>query len=312
MKGKGRMTDNLGHDDRAYHEYLQYQVYAEDLSLNFPQSHLSLRISEPDLNATLHLTSQSENMPDLGHDADGVDGLDDPNPSPDFDFDPSIEEKLLKQVKSDLVVLHMKKVTQEDGNTIVICNYCKKSCRLESLSDYLSAYYEQGLKIHYDVDMCYARVKKLLYELYDEYLRVYGPSLNIDVPQTQNVSRSSSSSGFISLGYNFLSKKTKKLRGSSSSSSITYFELESYLSTFFEFIEDTEIKQFDILHWWNEHERYFPILAMIANTVLSTPVQYRWEYFRPNTFLYESEITSDASLCRRLDEDTISATRNRS
>ncbi|KAK3229593.1 hypothetical protein Dsin_001474 [Dipteronia sinensis] len=172
-------------------------------------------------------------MPDLGHDGDEPD----PNPHQDFDFDfdPQIEEKLPKQVKSNLFILHMKKVTQEDGSTVVICNYCKKvfKCyksggygtyrkhitnshpdgqpksssqaqipRLESLPDYLSVYYEQGLKIDYDVDMCCARVKTLLYDLYDEYLRVYGPSLNIDVPQTQNVSRSSSSSsGFFNLGY---------------------------------------------------------------------------------------------------------------
>ncbi|KAK3199409.1 hypothetical protein Dsin_022824 [Dipteronia sinensis] len=73
-------------------------------------------------------------------------------------------------------------------------------------------------------------------------------------------------------GIIFYPKKTKKLRGSSSSSSTTYFELESYLSTSFEFIEDTEVKQFDILHWWNEHERYFPILVIIAKNILSTPV----------------------------------------
>ncbi|KAK3198404.1 hypothetical protein Dsin_021819 [Dipteronia sinensis] len=59
---------------------------------------------------------------------------------------------------------------------------------------------------------------------------------------------------------------------SSSSSSTTYSELESYLSTSFGFIEDTEDKKFNILHWWKEHERYFPILAMIAKQILSTPV----------------------------------------
>ncbi|KAK3195654.1 hypothetical protein Dsin_026964 [Dipteronia sinensis] len=73
-------------------------------------------------------------------------------------------------------------------------------------------------------------------------------------------------------GNNLLSKKTKKLRGSFSSSSTTYSELESYLSTSFEFIEDTEVKKFDIIHWWNEHEMYFPILAMIAKQIISTPV----------------------------------------
>ncbi|KAK3212678.1 hypothetical protein Dsin_017384 [Dipteronia sinensis] len=127
MKGKGRMMDNLCHGDRAYHEYLQQQVYAEDLGLNFSQSHShpSLRISEPDLNVTPILTSQSENMPDLGHDGDEPDEPD-PNPHQDFDFYPQMEEKLPKQVKSDLFVLHMKKVTHEDGSTVVICNYCKK------------------------------------------------------------------------------------------------------------------------------------------------------------------------------------------
>ncbi|KAK3218633.1 hypothetical protein Dsin_012603 [Dipteronia sinensis] len=162
---------------------------------------------------------------------------------------------------------------KEFPNIYLIALCFDPRCRLEILADYLSVYYEQGLKIDYDVDMCCARVKTLLYELYDEYLRVYGPLLNIDVPQTQNVSRSSSSSSrFFNLGYNLLSKKTKKLRGSSSSSSTTYSELESYLSTSFEFIEDNEDKKFDILHQWNEHERYFPILAMIAKQILSTPV----------------------------------------
>ncbi|KAK3189036.1 hypothetical protein Dsin_028597 [Dipteronia sinensis] len=504
--GKGRMTDNLGHDDCAYHEYLQQQVYAEDLGLNFPHSHPSLRISEPDLNVTPILTSQSENMPDLGHDGDEHDDPD-PNPHQDFDFYPQMEEKLPKQVKSDLFVLHMKKVTNEDGSTIVICNYCKKvfkwhksggygsyrkyitnshpdaqaksssqsqipryatpnqqlfkysdaknreelarivavehlpfsfgekvgfnnycqralnpaACRVPrtTLTEALENIYEKekkmleiffekyngrvsvcadiwsdhwrmhsyiGVTCHYMdnawaiqkrilafrvfdekhtaanifrhlriifteykienkifaigfdnasnntaaipalIELCkpylgvfYTAtnnlsgvyypttnlfiieslniagafvhcesdselhesvtamkdkwVKTLLYELYDEYIKVYGPSLNIDVPQTQNVSRSSSSSSsFVNLGYNLLSKKTKKLRGSSSSSSTTYSELESYLSTSFGFIEDTEDKKFDILHWWKEHERYFPILAMIAKQILSTPV----------------------------------------
>ncbi|KAK2652040.1 hypothetical protein Ddye_011896 [Dipteronia dyeriana] len=36
--------------------------------------------------------------------------------------------------------------------------------------------------------------------------------------------------------------------------------------------EDTKDTKIDILHWWNEHERYFPILATIAKQILSTPV----------------------------------------
>ena len=57
MKGKDRMTDNLGYDDSTYHEYLQHQVYAEDLGLNSLTP--SLIIFEPDPNATPNLTSQS-------------------------------------------------------------------------------------------------------------------------------------------------------------------------------------------------------------------------------------------------------------
>ena len=137
---------------------------------------------------------------------------------------------------------------REFSNIYLIAICFDPRCRLENLHDYLSAYYSQGLQIDYDVDACCDRIKKVLYDLYDEYLRVYGPSLNIDVPQNQNVSHSPSSFGFMSLGYNLLSKKTKKLQGSSSSSSTTYSELESYLGTSFEFVEDTEEKKFDILH----------------------------------------------------------------
>ncbi|KAK3219700.1 hypothetical protein Dsin_013670 [Dipteronia sinensis] len=206
MKGKGRMTDNLGHDDRAYHEYLQQQVYAEDLGLNFPQSHShpSLRISEPDLNVTPILTSQSENMPDLGHDGDEPD----PNPHQDFDFYPQMEEKLPKQVKSDLFVLHMKKVMHEDGSTVVIYNYCKKA-----------AYCKQNGK-----------------------RAIRFPR---DVPTHWN--------------------STYKLLARS-------YEYRDLLVTFIQYHKTPKIKKFDILHWWKEHERYFPILAMIAKQILSTPV----------------------------------------
>ncbi|KAK3193351.1 hypothetical protein Dsin_024661 [Dipteronia sinensis] len=35
-------------------------------------------------------------------------------------------------------------------------------------------------------------------------------------------------------------------------------------------MEDNPVKKFDILHWWNVHERYFPFLAIIAKQILST------------------------------------------
>ena len=73
-------------------------------------------------------------------------------------------------------------------------------CKLDSMSYYLNGYYGvKCLKMEYDVDACCARVKKLLYNLYDEYLTVYGSSLNLDVTHTQTTSQppTSSSFGFI-------------------------------------------------------------------------------------------------------------------
>ena len=79
-------------------------------------------------------------------------------------------------------------------------------CKLESFCPYLKEYYgPRGLKIAYDVEACYDRVKKLLYDLYDEYLRAYGSSLNLDVTRTQTeTAQPSSSGGFLNLGYSLL------------------------------------------------------------------------------------------------------------
>ncbi|KAK2662505.1 hypothetical protein Ddye_001079 [Dipteronia dyeriana] len=109
--------------------------------------------------------------------------------------------------------------------------------------------------------------------LYDEYRRIYGPSLNISVPQNENVSQTRSF-GVLRAGSALLSQKIKRLRGfsSSSSSPISYDEIETYHSTNFEFIGDDDVEKFDILHWWREHEKHFPILSIIAKQILATPV----------------------------------------
>ncbi|KAK0573935.1 hypothetical protein LWI29_015778 [Acer saccharum] len=126
---------------------------------------------------------------------------------------------------------------------------------------------KKGLNMQYDVEACCGRVKKLLYSLYDEYVTLYGSSPNIDVTRTQTASQPpSSSSGFLNLGYSMLLKKTKKPRCSSSSFG-SYSELESYLASSCEFTE-----AFDILKYWNEATEYYPIMAMIAKNIFSTPV----------------------------------------
>ena len=88
-------------------------------------------------------------------------------------------------------------------------------CKLVNLSYYLNGYYgKECLNIEYDVDACCDRVNKILHDLYDEYVTFYGSSLNLDSTRTRTASQpaSSSSSGFLNLGYSMLLKKTKKPR----------------------------------------------------------------------------------------------------
>ncbi|KAK2638123.1 hypothetical protein Ddye_025918 [Dipteronia dyeriana] len=345
--GKGRMSepdpvqpDNIGFDDTAYHEFLQRQAYLE--SLNYPiNPNLPLIISEPNSSKPSapspspgNMTSQSENIPD-------------------FAADPNFEEageNDKNHLKSDLFVLHMKKVTKLNGTCWAVCNYCPKEynwtksggydtyrkhittrhpeelakgnaqsqiSRFSTPDTQLFKYSDQAnreelarmvavehllfsfgekvgfikychkalnpaacrvprttlTRIQLEINTYCAASKILFYQLYDEYRRIYGPSLNISVPQNENVSQTRSF-GVLGAGSALLSRKIKRLRGSSSSSSspISYDEIETYHSTNFEFIGDDAVDKFDILHWWREHEKHFPILSIIAKQILATPV----------------------------------------
>ncbi|KAK0579136.1 hypothetical protein LWI29_021607 [Acer saccharum] len=87
--------------------------------------------------------------------------------------------------------------------------------KLQSLSYYLEGYYgKDGLNIEYDIEACCDRVKKLLYDLYDEYVTIYGSGTPIvDVTRTKTASQPpSSSSGFMNLGYSMFSKKKQKTK----------------------------------------------------------------------------------------------------
>ncbi|KAK0607371.1 hypothetical protein LWI29_014006 [Acer saccharum] len=53
----------------------------------------------------------------------------------------------------------------------------------------------------------------------------------------------------------------------SSSSSDSHAELESYLASSCEFPEE-----FDLLKYWNDATKYYPIMAMIAKNIFSTPI----------------------------------------
>ncbi|KAK0581450.1 hypothetical protein LWI29_007554 [Acer saccharum] len=265
MHGKGPMVDNLGHNDSTYHDYLQRRAYAEDLGLNFPTPPLIISESDPNDN-TPNLTSQSENMPDI-------------DTPPDFGFDtPEVdlereEDLIQKQSKSDLFVKHMKKIRSEDGSITVACNYCNKVYKWSRSGGYgtywkhIEAKHPEAV-IRMRSQTQIPRVKKLLYDLYDEYVTIYGSGTPIvDVTRTKTASQPpSSSSGFMNLGYSMFSKKNKKPRCSSSSSD-SHAELESYLASSCDFPEE-----FELLKYWSDATKYYPILAMIAKNIFSTPV----------------------------------------
>ncbi|KAK2640335.1 hypothetical protein Ddye_028130 [Dipteronia dyeriana] len=124
--------------------------------------------------------------------------------------------------------------------------------------------------IETDVLSCYNSVKTLLYELYDEYLKIYGPSLNISVSQPQPTSDGTTSSSQFKLkglGDRLFSSRAKKLRASSSSSN-THSELDRFLEANHVFLED----KFSIQGWWKDYEQEYPILAIIAKQIIGTPV----------------------------------------
>ncbi|KAI9165406.1 hypothetical protein LWI28_013621 [Acer negundo] len=139
--------------------------------------------------------------------------------------------------------------------------------KLESLQDYLTHYYKcLGLEI--DVLHYCDSVKTLLYELYDEYLTMYGPSLNLPVSQPPPTSGGTSTSAKFQLkglGDRLFSQRAKKLRTSSSSS---VSELDRYLEDTHEFLEE----KFSLRVWWKTHQQDYPILAIIAKQILGTPV----------------------------------------
>ncbi|KAK0587049.1 hypothetical protein LWI29_016576 [Acer saccharum] len=144
--------------------------------------------------------------------------------------------------------------------------------KLECLQVYLSNCYK-CLDLEVDVLDCCDSVKTLLYELYDEYLKIYGQSLNVPVSQPQPTSgpsgASSSSSKFKlqGLGDLLFSQRSKKLKTSSSSSSAAS-ELDRYLEDEHKFLDE----KFSLQDWWKSHQQDYPILAIIAKQILGTPV----------------------------------------
>ena len=82
----------------------------------------------------------------------------------------------------------------------------------------------------------------MFYSLYNEYLKFYGPNLNINTQPEVSQGKLPLLTRF-GKEYQILFHKSKKAKGSGSSQS-SIFELQSYLTTTFEFVDSLD---FDIL-----------------------------------------------------------------
>ncbi|KAL5822074.1 hypothetical protein ACOSQ3_023956 [Xanthoceras sorbifolium] len=163
--------------------------------------------------------------------------------------------------------------------------------KFDSLYEYFTFYYQSLGLANIDINALYHNVRDLFYSMYDEYRSVYGPSLNIVVPQPDTSESGSTSSlshfrfpsTLRKLGSSVLTKKSRAY-GSSSSSSTYVSEVDVYINISFEFLNN---EHFNILHWWREHETNFSVLAFFAKQIFGTPV---------STVAVEHEFSADGNV----------------
>ena len=118
-------------------------------------------------------------------------------------------------------------------------------CKLDMMTTCLENYYNfLDLKEKVDIHVLVSHIKSMFYSLYDEYLKFYGPNLNINTQPEVSQGKPHSSTRF-GKGYQILFHKSKKAKGSGSSQS-SISKLQSYLTTTFEFVDSPD---FDILQW---------------------------------------------------------------
>ena len=98
------------------------------------------------------------------------------------------------------------------------------------------------LKEKIDIHSLVSHIKFMFYSLYDEYLKFYSLNLNINTQPEVSQGKPPLSIRF-GKGYQILFHKSKKAKGSGSSQNSTS-ELQSYLTTTFEFVNSPD---FDIL-----------------------------------------------------------------
>ena len=137
--------------------------------------------------------------------------------------------------------------------------------KFDGLYDYLIAYYDLlHLSDSINVPSIISNSRKDIENLYDEYYRLHEHL----VPQGTESSLQNDMLSTSTLSLVERMRRRKRQRPSQGNNA----ELEKYLSTNFEFSDADAGNNFQIIHWWKSHQSQYPILAMIAKDVLSSPV----------------------------------------
>ena len=135
-------------------------------------------------------------------------------------------------------------------------------CKIDGLHDFLRVYYQCLNCDDINVTPIVRNVKNVVIELYNEFYTKYNLD---DTGSSQSTEMQNDGTGKISRGYQLLLHRQKKQKGVIGNIS----ELESYLNVSFEITECG--KDFLILDWWKGHASRYPILALIAKQIFSTP-----------------------------------------
>ncbi|KAL1556764.1 zinc finger BED domain-containing protein RICESLEEPER 3-like [Salvia divinorum] len=133
---------------------------------------------------------------------------------------------------------------------------------------------EKLLEIYYDAlfpikdentpipSLTVAKVKKCLYDLFEEYSMKHGASLGMNFSPGGQSDEIPLLARLQNLYYE-VSEKRPRCYGAN-----PYGELETYLKASFEYIVETE---FDILKWWSRMTMQFPVMSLIAKGILAAP-----------------------------------------
>ncbi|KAK2644703.1 hypothetical protein Ddye_019898 [Dipteronia dyeriana] len=187
-----------------------------------------------------------------------------------FRTDPNFEEaaeKDKKQLKSDLFVLHMKKVTKPNGTCWAVCNYCPKEYKLTKSGGY--CIYRKHITTCHPAEFAKGNAQSQIsrFSTRDTQLFKYSDQANreelVRMVAVEHLPFSFGEKvGFIKYCHKALNHAACRVPRTTLTRTIATNNLSG----------DDDVDKFDILHWWREHEKHFPILSIIAKQILATPV----------------------------------------